>query len=39
MRSSLRSVLKAVTVADVVKGKLPSEIRGLTTEPDAWLPR
>jgi Rrf2 family protein len=38
MRASLRSVLEAVTLADVVKGKLPPRIRRLAAEPDAWLP-
>ena len=37
-RASLRSVLERVTLADVVGGTLPEEIRSLTTDPDAWKP-
>lgn len=38
VRASIRSVLESVTLADVVAGKLPSRIRKLTADPDAWLP-
>jgi Rrf2 family protein len=38
VRASLRSVLENVTLADVVSGRLPPEVRSLTTDPDAWLP-
>jgi Rrf2 family protein len=38
MRASLRSVLEAVTVADLVAGTLPAEIRELAGTEDAWLP-
>ena len=35
-RVSLRSVLEHVTLADLVAGTLPSSIRNLTNDPDAW---
>ena len=35
-RASLRNVLEGVTLADVVAGTLPEEIRSLTVDPDAW---
>lgn len=38
LRSSIRSVLERVTVADVVAGKLPAEVTELTQAEDAWLP-
>jgi len=38
LRSSIRSVLEHVTVADVVAGKLPEEVTELTKSEDAWLP-
>ena len=38
-RASLRSVLEAVTVADVAKGELPAVVRRLTRPPDAWFRR
>ena len=39
VRSSLRSVLEVVTLADIVAGKLPSSVVKLTTRPDAWVSR
>ena len=39
VRSSLRSVLEHVTVADVSTGRLPERVSALAEEPDAWLPR
>jgi Rrf2 family protein len=39
VRVSLRSVLERVTLADLVAGTLPSEIRELTDVPDAWTSR
>jgi Rrf2 family protein len=39
MRASLRSVLEKVTLADVVAGRLPPEVAGLTSDPDAWVTR
>jgi Rrf2 family protein len=38
VRASLRSVLEAVTVADLVSGKLPPEVDALADDPDAWEP-
>lgn len=38
-RASLRSVLEAVTVADVAEGTLPPVVRHLTRHPDAWVRR
>ena len=38
VRASLRSVLENVTLADIVSGSLPPEVRSFTTDPDAWLP-
>jgi len=39
LRANLRKVLEHVTVADVAAGKLPSEIRALTREEQAWQTR
>src|SRR5262245_8147049 len=39
VRASLRSVLEHVTLADLVSGELPTEVRSLAAEPDAWAPR
>ena len=38
-RVSLRSVLEAVTIADLASGKLPEAIGRLTLSPDAWVRR
>ena len=38
-RASLRSVLEAVTVADVARGDLPPVVRRLTEAPGAWSRR
>lgn len=38
-RASLRSVLEAVTIADVAAGSLPPVVKELTSPPDAWLRR
>ena len=38
-RASLRSVLEAVTIADVAKGELPAVVRRLTRPSDAWIRR
>jgi Rrf2 family protein len=35
-RATLRSVLEHVTLADLAKGNLPSDIDALTAESDAW---
>ncbi len=39
MRASLRAVLEHVTLADLVAGELPSDIRDLAAQPDAWAAR
>ena len=39
VRTSLRSVLDEVTLADVAAGSLPIEVRRMTEAPDAWQPR
>ena len=39
LRAAVRSVLEAVTVADVLAGDLPAEVRRLVDDPDAWRPR
>jgi Rrf2 family protein len=38
VRASLRSVLEHVTLAQVVSGDLPPEVRTLVADPDSWLP-
>ena len=38
-RASLRSVLEAVTIADVANADLPSVVRRLTRSSDAWVTR
>jgi Rrf2 family protein len=39
LRASMRAVLEATTVADVAGGRLPSGVRRLLKEPDAWSRR
>lgn len=39
VRASLRDVLEATTVADVVSGSLPPHVRALLTRPDSWSRR
>ena len=39
VRSSLRSVLDDVTLADVAAGRLPRRVHALTEAPDAWSRR
>ncbi len=39
VRSSLRSVVEHVTVADVASGRLPKSIDRLAEDPDAWITR
>ena len=36
VRSSLRSVLENVTLADVATGSLPDAVKSATADPDAW---
>jgi Rrf2 family protein len=38
VRASLRSVLEAVTLADVAAGKLPARVARLANDPDNWKP-
>jgi len=38
LRANVRAVLEAVTIADVAAGKLPEVVRGLTANPESWLP-
>ena len=38
-RAALRSVLEHVTLADVVRGKLPARISKMAADPDAWAVR
>lgn len=38
LRSSIRTVLERVTIADVVSGDLPVEVLELASERDAWQP-
>jgi Rrf2 family protein len=39
VRASLRSVLEATTLDDVVKGRLPEPVQALAKDPDAWKRR
>ncbi len=39
VRASLRSVVEEVTLADLVAGELPAQVRALVESPDAWAPR
>jgi Rrf2 family protein len=39
VRTSLRSVLDEVTLADVAAAKLPPDVVRMTESPDAWQPR
>src|SRR6185436_5153590 len=38
VRANLRSVLEAVTLADVASGGLPTVVRDLVADPEAWAP-
>jgi Rrf2 family protein len=38
VRAALRGVLEQVTLADVVAGALPSHVRELVADEDAWIP-
>jgi Rrf2 family protein len=38
VRASLRSVLERISLADVVAGELPSHVRSLLADNEAWLP-
>ncbi len=37
LRTSIRSVLEEVTIADLTSGKLPKHVLRLTEDPDAWV--
>jgi len=37
VRASLRDVLERVTLADLVDGQLPQQIRAMAADPDAWV--
>jgi Rrf2 family protein len=39
LRAAVRGVLEQVTLEDVVNGELPSEVRDLARDPDAWKRR
>ncbi len=39
VRANLRAVLEEVTLADVVSGELPAEVRELSEPAEAWGPR
>jgi Rrf2 family protein len=38
VRANLRTVLEAVTLADLAAGRLPDEVSAIAADPDAWLP-
>jgi Rrf2 family protein len=38
VRASLRNVLERTSIADVALGRLPTNVRRLAADPDAWLP-
>lgn len=39
LRAAVRSVMEAVTIADILHGELPGAVRSLVDEPGAWEPR
>jgi len=39
VRASLRAVLEHVSIENVVKGELPTDIAHLVSDPDAWVAR
>ncbi len=39
LRASMRAVLEATTLADVVGGKLPKDVRRMLKDPEAWSRR
>jgi len=39
VRAAIRSVVDEVTLAHLISGDLPAEVRRLTHAPDAWRPR
>lgn len=38
LRAAVRSVMEAVTIADLLRGELPSAVRSLVDDADAWQP-
>jgi Rrf2 family protein len=36
LRRNVRAVLEVVTLADLASGRLPSQVKALTADPDAW---
>jgi Rrf2 family protein len=38
VRKNLRSVLESVTLADVARGSLPTDVSEITRDPEAWQP-
>ena len=39
LRANLRAVMDEVTLADVVSGELPANVRELSEPAEAWSPR
>lgn len=39
LRAAIRSVMDHVTLADLLAGELPADLRTLVEEPEAWEPR
>jgi Rrf2 family protein len=39
MRAAIRSVMESVTIDDLARGTLPTEVQRLVDDPDAWAPR
>ncbi len=37
LRAAVRSVMESVTIADLLAGDLPAEVKALVADPDAWL--
>lgn len=38
LRAAIRSVMEQVSLADLLEGTLPPQVRALVDHPDAWLP-
>jgi Rrf2 family protein len=38
LRAAVRSVMETVTIADLLRGELPSAVRSLVDDADAWQP-
>lgn len=39
LRASVRAVMEAVTIADLLRGRLPRHVRALVADADAWAAR